>query len=71
MIVTGVWNSQGDRVEPNIETAAAKAQSAALPASVQAERSEIFDETALQLAVHQFTAEYAEQAIAFFTRYVP
>ena len=71
MIATGVWNSQGDRIEPNIETAAARAQSASLPASVQAERNEILDETALQLAVHQFTAEYAEQAIAFFTRYVP
>ena len=42
-----------------------------LPASVQAQRNEIVNETALQLAVHQFTAEYAEQVIAFFTRYVP
>jgi len=71
MIATGVWNSQGDRIEPDIETAAAKAQSATLPASVQAQRGEIVNETFLQLAVHQFTAEYAEQVIAFFTRYVP
>jgi hypothetical protein len=71
MIATGAWNSQGDRIEPDIETAAAKAQSASLPASVQAQRNEIVNETALQMAVHQFTAEYAEQVIAFFTRYVP
>jgi hypothetical protein len=71
MIATGVWNAQGDRVEPDIQTAAAKAQSATLPASVQAQRIEIVNETALQMAVHQFTAEYAEQVIAFFTRYVP
>jgi hypothetical protein len=71
MIATGVWNAQGDRVEPDIQTAAAKAQSATLPASVQAQRVEIVNETALQMAVHQFTAEYAEQVIAFFTRYVP
>ena len=71
MIATGVWNSQGDRVEPDIETAVTKAQSANLPASVQAQRNEIVNETALQMAVHQFTAEYAEQVIAFFTRYVP
>ena len=71
MIATEVWNSQGDRIEPDIETAVAKAQSASLPASVQAQRNEIVNETALQMAVHQFTAEYAEQVIAFFTRYVP
>jgi hypothetical protein len=71
MVATGAWNSQGDRIEPDIETAAAKAQSASLPASVQAQRNEIVNETALQMAVHQFTAEYADQVIAFFTRYVP
>jgi hypothetical protein len=71
MVATGVWNSQGERIEPNIETAAAKAQSASLPASVQAQRNEVVNETALQMAVHQFTAEYADQVIAFFTRYVP
>ena len=71
MVATGVWNSQGDRIEPDIETAAAKAQSASLPASVQAQGNEIVNETALQMAVHQFTAEYADQVIAFFTRYVP
>jgi hypothetical protein len=71
MIATGVWNSQGDRVEPDMETAAARAQAATLPASVQAQRVEIINETGLLMAVHQFTAEYAEQAIAFFGRYVP
>lgn len=71
LVATGVWNSQGDRIEPDIETAATRAASANLPASVQSSSGGIQDETALQLAVHQFTAEYAEQVIAFFTRYVP
>jgi hypothetical protein len=71
LIATGVWNSQGTRVEPDIETAATRAAAAQLPASVGSSASEIQDETALLLAVHQFTAEYAEQVIAFFGRYVP
>jgi hypothetical protein len=71
LIATGVWNAQGARVEPNIETAAARAQTANLPASVQGQASHIADQTALQLAVHQFSAEYAEQVIAFFGRYAP
>jgi hypothetical protein len=68
---TGVWNSHGERVEPNVEQAAARAASATLPASVRSSTNEIVNETALLLAVHQFTAEYAEPAIAFFNRYVP
>jgi hypothetical protein len=71
LVATGVWNSQGDRIEPDIQTAAARAQSADLPASVRPSSNEIMNETALQLAVHQFTAEYAEPVIAFFNRYVP
>ena len=71
LIATGVWNSQGTRVEPDIEQAATRAATAQLPASVRSSTSEIQDETALLLAVHQFTAEYAEQALAFFGRYVP
>jgi hypothetical protein len=71
MIATGVWDAQGKRVEPDIQQAAAKAASATLPASVQAQRIEITNETGLLMAVHQFTAEYAEQAIVFFGRYVP
>jgi hypothetical protein len=66
LIATGVWNAQGERVEPDIESAAAS-----LPASVHGQASHIADQTAWQLAVHQFTAEYAEQVIAFFARYVP
>jgi hypothetical protein len=71
LIATGVWNSQGTRVEPDIEKAATRAAAAQLPASVRSSASEIQDETALLMAVHQFTAEYAEQAIAFFGRFVP
>jgi hypothetical protein len=71
LVATGVWNAQGDRIEPDAEMAATRAASASLPASVQSSSGEIQNETALLLAVHQFTAEYAEQVIAFFNRYVP
>jgi hypothetical protein len=70
LIATGVWDSQGARVEPDIQQAVARAGSVNLPASVRADAGEIGNETALQLAVHQFTAEYADQVIAFFGRYV-
>jgi hypothetical protein len=71
LIATGVWNAQGDRIEPDIQKAAARAEAVNLPASVESARNEIADETALQMAVHQFTAEFAEKAISFFNRYVP
>jgi hypothetical protein len=71
LIATGAWNSQGDRVEPDVEQAAAKALAANMPASVQPVRNEVDNESLLQLAVHQFTAEFADKAIAFFNRYVP
>ena len=71
LVATGVWDGNGKRVEPNIETAAGKAESANLPASVAPQRTAIDDETAVLLAVHKFTAEYAEQVISFFDRYVP
>jgi hypothetical protein len=67
---TGVWNAQGVRVEPNIQTAVTRAGTATFPASVQGQLSHISDQTALQLAVHQFSAEFAQQVIAFFGRYV-
>jgi hypothetical protein len=71
LIATGAWNSQGDRVEPDVEQAAAKALAASVPASVQSVRNEVDNESLLQLAVHQFTAEFADKAVAFFNRYVP
>jgi hypothetical protein len=71
LIATGAWNAQGDRVEADVVQAAAKGLTANMPASVQSARNEIDSETLLQLAVHQFTAEFAEKAIAFFDRYVP
>jgi hypothetical protein len=42
-----------------------------MPASVAAQANEIRSETAVVLAVHQFTAEYAAQVQAFFERFVP
>ncbi len=71
LIATGVWNAQGVRVEPNVQTAVTRAASVSLPASVVAVSNEIQNETAVQLAVHGFTAEYADRAIAFFNRFVP
>jgi len=71
LIATGVWNAEGVRVVPDIEQAVARASTVKLPASVRPQAAEIQDETAWQMAVHQFTAEYAEQVIAFFGRYAP
>ena len=42
-----------------------------LPASVRPIAAEVQSETALLLAVHQFSAEFADQVIAFFGRFVP
>lgn len=71
LIATGVWNAEGVRVEPDILRAVSRAQAASFPASVSAQRGEIANETALQLAVHQFTAEYAGQVIDFFNARLP
>ena len=72
MIATGVWNAQGDRVEPDIADGGrqgAVGDAARLACRRSGSRSSTRRRS--RLAVHQFTAEYAEQVIAFFTRYVP
>ena len=71
LVASGVWDGQGNRVDSDIQDAAVKALSAPMPASLAPLRSAINDESLLILAVHQFTAEYAEQVITFFNRYVP
>jgi predicted esterase len=71
LIATGVWDTQGARVEPDVQLAVARAGEATLPPSVGGEAAAIADQTALQLAIHQFTAEHADRVIAFFARYVP
>jgi hypothetical protein len=68
---TGVWNAQGKRVVSDIQQAAAQAATAQFPPSVAGQLGGIGDETALQLAVHQFTAEHVGKVQAFFDRYVP
>jgi hypothetical protein len=68
---TGVWDAQGKRIVSDVEEATTRAVAAHLPASVAAQTSAIQDETALLLAVHQFTAEYAGQVSTFFDRYLP
>jgi hypothetical protein len=71
LVASGVWDGQGDRIDPDVADAAAKALSAKLPASVAPQRNGIDDESLIVLAVHQFSAEYAEQVINFFDRFVP
>jgi hypothetical protein len=68
---TGVWNADGQRVVSPPEAAATQAGTVRLPASVAGLGSSIADETAIQLAVHQFTAEHAGKVTAFFDRFVP
>jgi len=71
LVASGVWDGQGNRIEPDPVAAAAKALAAQLPASVAPQRAAINDESFVILAVHQFSAEYAEQVIGFFDRFVP
>ena len=71
LVASGVWDGQGKRAEPDIVQAATRARAAPLPASVAPQRKEIDNESFVTLAIHQFTAEYAEQVVAFFDRYVP
>jgi hypothetical protein len=68
---TGVWDAQGKRIVADVQQAVAQAQTARLPASVAAVASEVRNETALQLAVHQFTSEYGGEVATFFDRFVP
>jgi len=68
---SGVWNADGTRIVADDQEAAARAGAVAMPASVAAQANEIRSETAVVLAVHQFTAEYAAQVQAFFARFVP
>ena len=56
LVATGVWNAQGTRVVSDIQQAAARAVTAQLPASVAPVAQRVGNQTALQLAVHQFTA---------------
>jgi hypothetical protein len=64
---TGVWNSDGVRVVPDIAQAVAQAMTATLPASVVAERlgNDVANEVARVLAVHQFTSEFGADALTF------
>jgi hypothetical protein len=71
LVASGVWDGNGKRVDSDVVDAATRASTAKLPASVAPQRNSINDESLLILAVHQFTAEYAEKVIAFFDKYVP
>jgi hypothetical protein len=65
---TGVWDARGVRVVPDIQQAAAQAQSVSLPGWAAAEGlgNDIANQTAIVLAVHQFTAEFEADALRFF-----
>lgn len=65
---TGVWDAQGQRIVADAEQAVAQAQTAKLPASVAPVANEVANQTALQLAVHQFTSEFGGEVVAFFER---
>jgi hypothetical protein len=71
LIATGVWDASGHRIEPDIQQAAARAQTATLPPSVRADAQAIRDETFVLLAVHQFSAQHVGSVVAFFDRFVP
>ena len=71
LVATGVWNAAGERIVRDIQQAAAQAVTAQFPPSVAGQLGAISDETALQMAVHQFTAEHVGKVQAFFDRYVP
>lgn len=71
LVDTGVWDDSGERLEPDVEAAVARILNADLPASVAPVTNEVVNETALQLAIHQFTDEYGGQVLAFFDGYVP
>lgn len=70
---TGVWNAQGVRVVPDIQVAAAQAQSAVFPASIYIDGlgNDVINETARVLAIHQFTSEFITPIDAFFDTYIP
>jgi hypothetical protein len=69
---TGVWNVDGQRVVPDVQQAATRAATAVLPASVTAAGlgNEVANEVARILAVHQFTSEFAVDALAFVNQQV-
>lgn len=65
---TGVWDAAGTRVVADVEAATAQALTAVLPPSVVADglANEVVNETAIVLAIHQFSPEFKLQAFAFF-----
>jgi hypothetical protein len=69
---TGVWDSTGKRMVPDIQQAVARAATVKLPPAVAAANAgnDVENETAVLLAVHQFTAEFKLPVRAFFDGYV-
>jgi hypothetical protein len=71
LVATGVWNAQGTRVVSNVQEAVLRAATADLPDSVAPQANEVSSQTAVQLAIHQFTSEHTAGVSAFFDRFVP
>jgi hypothetical protein len=69
---TGVWNADGQRIVSDIQQAVAQAMTAQLPSSVTGAGlgNDVANEVARILAVHQFTSEYAVDALAFVNQQV-
>jgi hypothetical protein len=65
-VATGVWDEHGHRVIADFDTAAARAATVHLPASVRHQAAAIQDETKVILATHQFTAEFKVPVADFF-----
>lgn len=67
-IETGVWDLDGLRTVTPIEAAVSQAESVLLPTSVIAAglADEVDDQTSVLLALHQFSAEFADDAVVFF-----
>jgi hypothetical protein len=65
---TGVWDPDGRRIVTPIEAAVSQAEWVLLPTRVVAAglADEVDDQTAVLLALHQFSAEFADDAVSFF-----
>jgi len=66
LVDAGLWNAAGHRVV-SIATVEAALPTAALPANLtDAQRRMLRDEISVVLAVHEYSATYAAQTVAFF-----
>lgn len=72
-VATGVWDDGGGRVVMPIDLAVGRARTVQLPTAVTTAglAPAVGDQAAVLLAVHQFSAEFADDALAFFEIHRP